>query len=398
MADQIDNSINVTINISPEGVASISCTNCTGTVITGGDYTVNYRLTNNSATEDLLFAELWSGPGPDFTGDTKELDLYRNYVPGNGYVDLSVIFQDVASDIHKSIRVGHSTGELGLEDFSPAGGYTIINPSGYTIFAYDPANHNRLLVTGLPRGVAGVPDAYVRKQMTLPLEFTLYYKLTITQLDINTSGGNPVAQGVGATLPMLFTRNPATRDHAHILANKDGCAWYIRPWNNDVAVPYMDLISRSYLMPTTCSSAANGKKACLPTSSPQIGHEWTCNGTNWVENATVTCQDHFSEASGLIDTQTYIPRNGTPRWIKIIRRVQTNNAYYGSIFDIHVYSDENYQNELSPSGSGCTGSLHSCFLPDLDPLNYFLPCCISNTDTNQFLASAVIENMFFTYP
>jgi hypothetical protein len=108
MADVIDNYVNITISITAEGGATITCSNCTQTVVTGATVTVNYTLTNSTPTSDTLFAQLWNIPG--LTGGNMDQELYRAVVPGNGSVALSVQFVGVTAPISKSIRVGHVVG------------------------------------------------------------------------------------------------------------------------------------------------------------------------------------------------------------------------------------------------------------------------------------------------
>jgi hypothetical protein len=105
MADVIDNYVSINITITAEGAATITCSNCTQTVVTGSNVTVNYTLTNSTSTSDTLFAQLWSIPG--LTGGNMDQELYRAIVPANGSVALSVQFIGVTAPISKSIRVGH---------------------------------------------------------------------------------------------------------------------------------------------------------------------------------------------------------------------------------------------------------------------------------------------------
>ena len=108
MADVIDNYVNIAISITAEGAATITCTNCTQTVLTGSTVTVNYTLTNSTATSDTLFAQLWNTTG--LTGGSMDQELYRGTVAGNASVSLSVQFVGVVASISKSIRVGHVVG------------------------------------------------------------------------------------------------------------------------------------------------------------------------------------------------------------------------------------------------------------------------------------------------
>lgn len=195
MADVIDNYVTISINITPEGVATITCSNCTGSVVTGGTYLVNFTLTNNSANSDTLFAQLWSING--MTGGQKELDLYRQTVPGNTNVPLSIILQGVNTDVHKSIRVGHVIG-AGYENFL---GYE----HGMIPDTYLQVAENQVSFTDMPRSA----QAYLRKTTTLGQTFNLKSKLVINNLQYNTT--NDLQGGFfGLT---AFTRQDASKTY-----------------------------------------------------------------------------------------------------------------------------------------------------------------------------------------
>lgn len=105
MVDVIDNYVSINITITAEGVATITCTNCTQTVVQNTTATVNYSVTCGS-TGDTLFGQLWDAPGQT-GGNMITPELFRETFAANQTKAKSLQIIMGTASFNGSIRVGH---------------------------------------------------------------------------------------------------------------------------------------------------------------------------------------------------------------------------------------------------------------------------------------------------